>query len=561
MAVVKSSNTAALAENLAWGIIGGSQYATEEVAEEAYGLGETLRWAPESETYPGDTGSVTRQMNIGDKLSGYTITYKDYSSADNWDHNGRETGTEKYQFTGQNLDNFDTWMAPTATGLSWSENLTVVYENGKETDTESVSAKISYNPYDPDSPLTVSESSWSENGSYSYKDEEGSESETWNDSAKFTGRAEYAPSAYWGLELQSITVNSFSESGSWKESGSNYFGTYSGSGSYKSSLKSANGLTLNATTGAISGSIDSLQVSYKGNEKGTEDGEAYNYSWDESFNSSSISSTAIDALSQINQADYWDSYDDAHVAFRKALFAGDDAIKGSSKEGNYLQGGAGNDKIDGNSGNDGLFGEEGNDTLKGLAGNDYLDGGEGNDVLDGAAGNDYLDGGAGQDILKGGANDDMLNGNSGNDNLDGGAGLDVLIGGAGVDTLKGGAGKDAFQFFAGDSGLNDRATLDTISDFKLKEGDTIQLDFLFSSEDILILNEKTQKATTYDALLATANASDQRIVVGFTADDKKAGYVFLDSDGNGEMDMAIKLVGVTTSSHITADSFEQIAFA
>ncbi|MCQ4346295.1 type I secretion C-terminal target domain-containing protein [Pseudomonas stutzeri] len=252
---------------------------------------------------------------------------------------------------------------------------------------------------------------------------------------------------------------------------------------------------------------------------------------------------------------------EASEAFRKALFAGDDTIKGSSKEGNYLQGGAGNDKIDGNSGADWLFGGEGNDTIKGLAGDDYLDGGDGNDILDGGAGNDILYGGAGNDTLKGGAGNDELLGGSGNDSLDGGAGSDLLVGGAGVDTLKGGAGKDAFQFFAGDSGLNDRATLDTISDFKLKEGDTIQFDFLFSSEDVLILSEKTQKAATYEALLATANESGQRIVVGFSADDKKAGYVFVDNDGNGEMDMAIKLVGVTSSSKISVDSFEQIAFS
>lgn len=523
MAVVKSSNTAYLAENLAEGIIGGSWGVTYDVAEEAYYLGKTLREAPESGTYYGDTGSVTRQMNIGDKQAGYTVTYRDYRNGDNWDHNGRETGTEKYQFTGQNLDNFDTWMPPTATGLSWSEKLTVVYEGGKGTDSESASAKISYNPYDPESPLTVTESSWSESGSNSYKDMEGSWSETWSDSAKFVGRAEYAPSADAELEMQTITINSLDESGSWKVSESYYFDSYSASGNYKSSLKSANGLTLNAETGAISGSIDSLQVSYQGNQKGTDDGEEYNYIWDESLNSSSISSAVIDALSQISQSDDFDSYYDAQIAFRKALFAGDDTIKGSSKVGNYLQGGAGNDKVDGHSGNDGLFGEEGNDTLKGLTGNDELDGGEGNDVLDGAAGND------------------------------------ILYGGEGYDTLKGGAGKDTFQLYSGDSGLNHRTTLDTISDFKLKEGDIIQFDFLFSSEDILILNEKTQKTATYDALLATANGSDQRIVVGFTADDKKAGYVFVDTDNNGEMDMSIKLVGVTTSSHITADSFEQFA--
>jgi len=343
MAVVKSSDTAYLADELAWGIIGGSRYATEDIAEEAYYLGKTLRETPpsygeklEPETDYGDTGSVTRQMNIGDKQAGTTVTYKDFSSDDNWDHNGRETGTEKYQFTGQNLDNFDTWMDPTATGISWSDNLTVVYEDGKETESETTSAKISYNPYDPDSSLSVTSVSWSGKESYNFGNSDERGSRTRSDSAKFAGQAEYAPPAYEeSPSLQSLTVNSFDESGSWKRSySSRDFGSHNASGSYKSSLKSKDGLTMNGISGAISGSIDSLQVSYKGNEKGNEDGESYSYVWDESFNSSSISSATIEALSQYSQTytnGDWTAMNEASEAFRKALFAGDDTIRGSSK--------------------------------------------------------------------------------------------------------------------------------------------------------------------------------------------------------------------------------------
>ncbi|WP_085033290.1 beta strand repeat-containing protein [Ensifer aridi] len=80
---------------------------------------------------------------------------------------------------------------------------------------------------------------------------------------------------------------------------------------------------------------------------------------------------------------------------------------------------------------DGSFrieGLDGNDDITVAAastGNDYLDGGAGNDRLNAAGTDDFLDGGAGTDTL---------NGNAGNDILRGGAGTDVLNGGAGIDT-------------------------------------------------------------------------------------------------------------------------------
>ncbi|WEX79618.1 calcium-binding protein (plasmid) [Sinorhizobium numidicum] len=80
---------------------------------------------------------------------------------------------------------------------------------------------------------------------------------------------------------------------------------------------------------------------------------------------------------------------------------------------------------------DGSFrieGLDGNDDITLAAtstGNDYLDGGAGNDKLNAAGTDDFLDGGAGIDTL---------NGNAGNDVLRGGAGADMLNGGAGIDT-------------------------------------------------------------------------------------------------------------------------------
>ncbi|MFK3816245.1 immunoglobulin-like domain-containing protein, partial [Pseudomonas sp. NPDC089407] len=91
-------------------------------------------------------------------------------------------------------------------------------------------------------------------------------------------------------------------------------------------------------------------------------------------------------------------------------------------------------------------------------GNDILSGGNGNDILFGQGGNDILDGGKGNDILLGG---------TGNDTLIGGQGNDILIGGSGADT---------FVWKAGDIGN------DVIKDFKVAEGDRIDLKDLLQGE-------------------------------------------------------------------------------
>ncbi|MFK0090976.1 immunoglobulin-like domain-containing protein, partial [Pseudomonas sp. NPDC090592] len=91
-------------------------------------------------------------------------------------------------------------------------------------------------------------------------------------------------------------------------------------------------------------------------------------------------------------------------------------------------------------------------------GNDTLLGGNGNDILFGQGGNDTLDGGKGNDILLGGS------------------GKDTLIGGLGNDILIGGSGADTFVWKAGDYGN------DVIKDFKVAEGDRIDLKDLLQGE-------------------------------------------------------------------------------
>ncbi|MCY4333899.1 MAG: Hint domain-containing protein [Litoreibacter sp.] len=77
-------------------------------------------------------------------------------------------------------------------------------------------------------------------------------------------------------------------------------------------------------------------------------------------------------------------------------------------------------------------------------GNDFIDGGAGNDRLFGEEGDDFIDGGTGRDRIDGGTGDDTLFGGAGNDRLLGREGDDLLVGGAGRDRMFGGDGRDTF---------------------------------------------------------------------------------------------------------------------
>ncbi len=174
-----------------------------------------------------------------------------------------------------------------------------------------------------------------------------------------------------------------------------------------------------------------------------------------------------------------------------ALFSGDHSN-------DYVEAGAGNDRVFAFGGNDLVFGGAGDDEIRAGAGNDIVVGGDGNDtisaggghdivlgdgpnsfddailpipVADRAAGaswswymtllansqlgngDDVIDGGAGNDWMFGGAGNDLIFGREGNDLLHGGRGDDELrddlnSGGAGADIFIGGAGAD--KIFASD---------------------------------------------------------------------------------------------------------------
>ncbi|MEL4897606.1 calcium-binding protein, partial [Crocosphaera sp. Alani8] len=108
--------------------------------------------------------------------------------------------------------------------------------------------------------------------------------------------------------------------------------------------------------------------------------------------------------------------------------------------------------------------------LLGDVDNNFMVGSDYNDVMAAYAGHDTLVGGAGNDSMSGFDDNDILHGDEGDDSLRGGIGDDTLNGGAGVDSLVGGADADIFVFRAEDS------STDTIQDFKVTEGDSIQVD-------------------------------------------------------------------------------------
>jgi Ca2+-binding RTX toxin-like protein len=150
-------------------------------------------------------------------------------------------------------------------------------------------------------------------------------------------------------------------------------------------------------------------------------------------------------------------------------------------DGDFVDGGAGNDSIIASNGDDRVQGGTGDDKIWGMGGSDVLEGGDGKDLIladgtagagamtrvavalhgadfvDGGAGDDRLIGGGANDVVYGGADNDQMWGDGsldtsndayvsaayhGNDYLDGEDGDDYLEGGGKDDVLYGGANND-----------------------------------------------------------------------------------------------------------------------
>jgi Ca2+-binding RTX toxin-like protein len=171
---------------------------------------------------------------------------------------------------------------------------------------------------------------------------------------------------------------------------------------------------------------------------------------------------------------------------------GNDTIAGGGGN-DVLEGGTGDDSLSGSIGVDTLRGGDGIDNLIGAEGSDVLDGGNGNDTVNGGVGSDLMDGGAGEDNMLGGSGIDTMNGGSENDTLNGGGDSDILDGGSGNDTLLGSSGNDRLAGGLGIDTLSGQSNddvfvfadlvggLDTITDFIVSGGDTIDLSAIFDA--------------------------------------------------------------------------------
>jgi len=112
-------------------------------------------------------------------------------------------------------------------------------------------------------------------------------------------------------------------------------------------------------------------------------------------------------------------------------------------------------------------------TFKIPAANVSPSGGVGDIILNGSALNDVLIGGLGNDTLMGGL---------GNDTLIGDAGNDTLIGGKGNDLLTGGLGADTFAWKLGEQGSTTSPAIVDSVDFKVTQGDVLDLKDLLQGE-------------------------------------------------------------------------------
>ncbi|MGF1803418.1 cadherin-like domain-containing protein, partial [Vibrio gigantis] len=126
--------------------------------------------------------------------------------------------------------------------------------------------------------------------------------------------------------------------------------------------------------------------------------------------------------------------------------------------------------------------------------------------------------GANATDLTGGSGNDRLEGGAGDDTLVGGDGNDTLIGGGGSDILTGGDGMDSFVWLNIEDGVED-----TITDFSLSEGDSIDLrevlpELKNTSLDMTALLQKIDAKVDGDDIELTINpdgvgTTEQVIVV------------------------------------------------
>jgi len=359
MATIKSSDTRVLVDDL------GSQFV------------DLLRTGTEAaEPFRVITGSIAQNGIVtGNKIS-QTV---DYPLADS-------PHVTTYTLTGSNLQ--DTTLASATKLVDETLETESGYEDGvpytsstQYVDTWTTQAT----PYDPDH-LVVTGYSSTVKGTVNSTGDGSTLKATISGSAKFVGLEQYGVNGDGDLVLQTIVIRSAAYTASSSQSGSSWGTKYSGSVVDSVSLLSKSGLTFDTATGGLSGVLDSLTYNYGYSVKGG----GYSETYTDSYSATAFTPAMLLALDNAvnNQT---------NALLKAALLGGDDTITGNSKDGNYLEGGLGNDRITGNTADDMLNGDEGDDQLFGMAGDDVLFGGDGNDVLDGGTGLDWMIGGNGDD--------------------------------------------------------------------------------------------------------------------------------------------------------------------
>ena len=136
------------------------------------------------------------------------------------------------------------------------------------------------------------------------------------------------------------------------------------------------------------------------------------------------------------------------------------------------------------------------------------------------------------------AADDLLTGSLARtpmaDKLSGLAGNDTLIGGLGKDTLTGGTGADVFKFNSEyESGL-DTKNADTITDFKQKEKDKIDLSSIDADSNL----DGNQAFKFVGDKFSAENATGQVIF------NSQTHLLYVSTDANSQPEFAIRLTGV-----------------
>jgi len=173
-----------------------------------------------------------------------------------------------------------------------------------------------------------------------------------------------------------------------------------------------------------------------------------------------------------------------------------------------------------------------------------------------------LKGGAGNDVLTAGNGGSVLTGGAGNDTLTGGTGADVITGGAGADTITLGAGGiDTVIIGNTDSRAISSATIDSITGF---QGGIDKLQFSVAASatnyseladsDLGSLNDAAAytAAANLATVALTASGSAQYVFVG-NSNTTKSGYLFLDHNGDGTLDVAVNLIGVNSADIARTD--------